>query len=101
MTPARAQQLLDCITYKQDWLLSIGYDNEWAYIFVQCTPSLDSDNPVSGTLERPYVKHYFELGNLDDQGFIETVKVSVARLELHEMDEWLRYKGERVTTPQH
>lgn len=92
--------IVDQITYKPGWSIILDHDqlDPDSRLYIQITAATpDSTNP-SSIVPWKSAKHYLS-PFMCRQEIVGTVYHAIERAELHEMNEFFRYKGPRSITP--
>lgn len=100
MTPNDMQMVLDDLEYKPDWAFMMGL--EWPatlYLTRRVPDSTRPDHPMVKVIAAVIVPPPMRTGN--GYTFLQWVKGEIRKQEIHEMDEFLRYKGELLHDPHH
>lgn len=87
--------LVSCVTYKPGWHIHLRADKARPYIQVEAT-TLDSQTLTSTKWKG--AKHYLSY-HMCRQEVIGTCHHAIERAELHEMNEFFRYKGAAIYNP--
>lgn len=100
MTLTEAQQIIEGITYKIGTTVRIirSYNTDIIQLGVgTIKPDVLTfkENPLINTIT--ITPEY--LVQMTEKDLIREIKYIIVRLELHEVDEWLKYKGVCVTNP--
>ena len=100
MTPLEAVAVIDEISYKPGWNLTaepgtdpFGSDVIRVSIDLVLTDSRNPDNVVPVTADRRIIVGPW----MTEQIIVEQIRYWLVELERHELDEWLRFRGDRVT----
>lgn len=100
MKNAEIKQIVDLITYKPGWSIILAQDklDPYGRLYVQIAASTpDSTNP-SNVVPWKSAKHYLS-PFMCRQEIVGTVYHAIERAELHEMNEFFRYKGASIYNP--
>ncbi len=103
MTYDQAEYIIKAFTYKPGWqfiaspMPSIVEGIDLRLIIISQT--IDARPEHNGNVAQ--VQMFFDLtiSHMTEEMIIEHVQNIIKGLELHEMDEWLRYDGELVVDP--
>lgn len=102
MTFAELCEIVARITYKPAWVVKV-YDvqPDTAYQITLNYQTTDSGGEADGpiTISSTTLIPYESLTHLQSAAIVTEVRRLILRAELHEVDEWLRYRGEQVKNP--
>jgi hypothetical protein len=88
------------ITYKPGWYFRVGIEGERMWVQIGVTAEADiSFDPIEGK-KNPWrgAKHYLSQ-HMCRQEIVSTVHHAIERAELHEVNEWFRYKKRAIYNP--
>jgi hypothetical protein len=94
------KQIIDLITYKPGWMIILEHDqlDPDGRLYIQIAAATpDSTNPAN-VVPWKSAKHYLS-PFMCRQEIVGTVYHAIERAELHEMNEFFRYKGASIYNP--
>jgi hypothetical protein len=103
MDVAEAQRIVEKLTYKPGWELQCYPDPGPAGGVILRFGKDEPDCELGGDAIRPLMLtaafSASDLRQLDEHAFLASIFDTVARRELHEVEEWLRYDGAPLKEP--
>lgn len=102
MTPYEAAEVINRITYKNNWTIRSDVRPD-KYCFVDTLFIMKLIDPRSGkevTLLNRLLLTGAEIAYADEKKIVHKILNYIDSLEMHETREWFRYRGELVE-PQH
>ena len=93
-------ELISKITYKPGWYFRVGIEDERMWFQVGVTEEAEiSYDPIAGK-KVPWrgAKHYLS-PHMCRNEVVTGVKHAIDRAEMHEVNEWFRYKGRSIYNP--
>ncbi len=102
MTPDEAVAVVESISYKPNWKIMATHNVD-QFAVVMCVMHKAEDTYHPG-VEIPVVLtktlHNLSLERSHGEDFLlEEVHRMIREVELHELDEWFKYKGQRIYDP--
>ncbi len=97
---AEFTQLINSITYKPGWYFRTGVEDNrmWVQIGVHAEADIAWDMIEQRVVPWRGAKHWLS-EHMCRQEVVGTVYHAIQRAEMHELNEWFRYKGRAIFNP--
>lgn len=98
MNYAEIKTIIELITYKPGWSIILGQDSSGGRPYIQIGAATPDSTDPSNVVPWKSAKHYLS-PFMCRQEVVGTVYHAIERAELHEMNEFFRYKGASIYNP--
>lgn len=90
------------ITYKPGWRFHLVHDNGYGGMVLHIVAFLpDATNPKHPIIPVKLDARVTDTAKLSEENFLAFVQRQIQKLELHEVDEWLKVDGVHYQPPRH
>lgn len=95
----RLRRIVGSVTYKPGWEFTVDSKGETIYVLASW-PATDVESGEETKLHNSFGINAMQMEQMKDDDVVKHCITQLIRSsELHEMDEWFRYKGEHVRDP--